>query len=282
MTKITTKQTKIAKTIKLYIGGEFPRTESGRSYPINFYKTNKLYANVCLASRKDFRNAVTVAKDAQASWQNKTSYNRGQILYRMAEMMQARSEELETCLVHTLGQTNINAEKNVANAISALVYYAGFCDKYQQVLGAVNPVSGPHHNFTTTEAVGVVGLIAHEKFDLVNFVAQLAAIIVSGNTVVALLSKDGSALLAPLASHMEVNSICCQLKDKKIIADLRVASAANLKRIHYQPVANTSLESLTQFLEFKTVWHPIGSKDQVSNWSITIDLQSLDFSYSIT
>ena len=277
---------KIAKTIKLFIGGEFPRTESGRSTPVYLHKTKKLYANICLASRKDLRNAVTAAQSAQAGWQSKSAYNRSQIIYRMAEMLESKRDEFNEALVATIGLTASQASKSVDASIEALIYYAGFADKYQQVLGSVNPVSGPHHNFTSTEAVGVVGLIASEKFDLAAFVAQLAAIIVSGNSVVALMSEAGSALLSPLAetlatsdlpkgvinllsgsteelykyfgSHMEIQSLSVQLSDKKKLAELKTLGAENMKRV-ISPVKNSvSLEHLMGFVEFKTVWHPIG------------------------
>src|ERR1041385_7704325 len=144
---------RVAKTSKLFINGEFPRTESGRSFPVYFAKTKKIYANLCLASRKDFRNAVTAARAAQKGWASKSAYNRSQILYRMAEMAEGRSAELKEILCETLGLPAAAAEKQVGDAINALVYYAGFSDKYSQVIGAVNPVSGPHHNFTTPEPV---------------------------------------------------------------------------------------------------------------------------------
>lgn len=277
---------KIAKTIKLFIGGDFPRTESGRSVPVYIYKTKKLYANVCLASRKDLRNAVTAAQSAQAGWQNKSAYNRSQILYRMAEMIEGKRQEFIETLTATLGLSKSNADKSVDKAIDALIYYAGFADKYQQVMGSVNPVNGPHHNFTSTEAVGLVGLICSAKFDLSEVVAQIAAIISSGNSLVALLGSDGSALLAPLAevfatsdlpkgvvnlltgsteelfrqfgSHMEIQSLSCQLKDRKILGELRTMAAANMKRIVPPVKDQLSLEHLISYVEFKTVWHPIG------------------------
>lgn len=280
----------IAKTIKLFIGGEFPRTESGRSAPLYFHKTDakikKIYANICLASRKDLRNAVTAAQAAQPGWQSKSAYNRSQILYRMAEMTEAKRQEFIQVLTETLGLTRIQADKSVDQAIDALVYYSGFADKYQQVLGSVNPVSGPHHNFTSSEAVGLVGLICHTKFDLAEVVAQIAAIIVSGNSLVALLAYEGSALLAPLGevfatsdlpkgvinlltgnleelykqfgTHMEIQSLSCQLKDKKTLGELRLMSAANMKRLVPPTKDLLSLEHLMSYVEFKTVWHPIG------------------------
>lgn len=285
-TKSNSENLKIAKTIKLFIGGEFPRTESGRSAPIYIHKTKKLYANICLASRKDLRNAVTAAQSAQAGWQSRSAYNRSQILYRMAEMMESKREEFVEVLTETLGHTKTNANSSVDKAVEALVYYAGFADKYQQVLGSVNPVSGPHHNFTSTEAVGLVGLICNSKFDLADVVAQIAAIISSGNSLVALLATEGSALLAPLAevfatsdlpkgvinlltgsteelykqfgTHMEIQSLSCQLQDKKILGELRSMAAANMKRVVPPVKDSLSLEHLTSYVEFKTVWHPIG------------------------
>ena len=277
---------KIAKTIKLFIGGDFPRTESGRSVPVFKYKTKTLFANVCLASRKDLRNAVTAAQSAQAGWQNKSAYNRSQILYRMAEMTEGKRQEFIETLTATLGLSKSNADKSVDKAIDALVYYAGFADKYQQVMGSVNPVSGPHHNFTSTEAVGTVGLLCSSKFELSDVVAQIATIISSGNSLVALLGSDGSALLAPLSevfatsdlpkgvvnlltgsteelfrqfgSHMEIQSLSCQLKDRKILGELRTMAAANMKRIVPPVKDQLSLEHLISYVEFKTVWHPIG------------------------
>lgn len=283
---LSTDNLKVAKTIKLFIGGEFPRTESGRSAPVYIHKTKKLYAHICLASRKDLRNAVTAAQSAQPSWQAKSAYNRSQILYRMAEMTEAKRQEFIETLTETLGHTKAHAEKSVDSAVTALVYYAGFADKYQQIMGSVNPVSGPHHNFTSTEAVGLVGLICHSKFDLGDVVAQIAAVILSGNSLVALLAAEGAALLAPLAevlatsdlpkgvvnlltgsteelyrqfgTHMEIQSLSCQLRDRKVLGELREMAAANMKRIVPPVKELLSLEHLISYVEFKTVWHPIG------------------------
>lgn len=286
MTGLNQNNLRVAKTIKLFIGGEFPRTESGRSTPIYQHKTKKLYAHVCLASRKDLRNAVTAAQGAQNSWQKKSAYNRSQILYRMAEMMESKREEFVETLMMTLGHTKTSAEKSVDKGIDSLVYFSGFADKYQQVLGAVNPVSGPHHNFTSTDAVGVVGLLCSEKFDLGDVVAQIAAIICSGNSLVTLLSAEGSALLAPLAetfatsdlpkgivnlltgsvdelykqfgTHMEIQSLSCQLKDSQKLGEIRTMAAENFKRVVAPIKKPLSLDHLMNYLEFKTVWHPIG------------------------
>lgn len=296
MSGLNANNQKIAKTIKLFIGGEFPRTESGRSFPVYVKSKGKtqgkskektLYANLCLASRKDFRNAVTAAQGAFSSWSSKSAYNRCQILYRMAEMAEGKRAEFVEILMETLGQTKAQAELSVNAMTDAFVYYAGWTDKYQQVMGSVNPVSGPHHNFTSPEPVGVVGLIADTNFNLGSLAAQIAAIIASGNTVVVLMTEIGSACIAPLSevfatsdltkgsvnlltgsldelykqfgSHMELQSISYQASDKKILSELKTMAAENMKRI-VPPIKNDlSLENLTSFVEYKTVWHPIGN-----------------------
>ncbi len=286
--KTTTSTTlPVQKTIKLYINGEFPRTESGRSTEIFFNKSKKHFAHLCLGSRKDFRNAVTAAKEAGDGWQGKSAYNRGQILYRMAEMMQTREAEFVQMLVDLTGATASNAQKEVSQAVDAFIYFAGFSDKYQQILGAVNPVSGPHHNFTTPDSMGVVTLIVDKNFELSKLTAQIAAIIVSGNTLITLLPIEANgALLAPLAevfatsdlpkgvinlitgsldelstvigTHMEVNAISCQITNDKLLGEFKFQSVDNMKRV-ISPNANPqSLEHLMQYLEYKTVWHPIG------------------------
>lgn len=275
----------IAKTIKLFIGGDFPRTESGRSFPVYLHKTKKLYANLCLASRKDFRNAVTAAK-AASSWETKSAYNRGQILYRMAEMFEGKRGEIAEILKSTMGFTETAAQKAMDESAQAFVYYAGFTDKFQQVMGAVNPVSGPHHNFTTSEPVGTVGLLCGEKFDLKKIVAEICAIICSGNTVVALLPQEGAAVMAPLsevfatsdlpkgvinlltgdfkelykhfASHMEVQSLSYQGGSKEALAELKTLAVENMKRIVSPSSKTLGLENILNYVEFKTVWHPIG------------------------
>ena len=277
-------QSLVAKTTKLFIGGEFPRTESGRSFPVYVNGTKTVYAHLCRASRKDLRNAVTAAQGALSGWAGKSAYNRGQILYRMAEMMEGKRTEFAEVFTATLGYKKPEASKAVDSAIDALVYFAGWTDKYQQVIGAVNPVSGPHHNFTTPEPVGVVGMIADRKFDFGALVAQIAAIVASGNVVVTLLSEKGAAVLAPLAevfatsdlpkgvinllsgnveelyqqfgSHMEIHSVNCQ--DSKFLAEIKTLGAENMKRVVPPTNEASSLETLLNFVEYKTVWHPIG------------------------
>lgn len=280
---------KIAKTIKLFIGGEFPRTESGRSVPVYVAKSKKLYANLCKASRKDLRNAVTAAKEAQHGWSARSAYNRTQILYRMAEMTEGKREEFIEVLTNTLGYTKVLADKAVNEAVDAFVYYAGFADKYQQMIGAVNPVSGPHHNFTSSEPVGLVALVCNSKFNLGNMVAQIAAIIASGNSTVVIMAEEGAATLAPLSEvlatsdlpkgvvnlltgdltelythlgqHMEINSLSYQGSNKKLLGELKEMAAGNMKRVITPVTAKDmlSLDHLVSYVEYKTVWHPIGN-----------------------
>lgn len=279
---------RVQKTIKLFINGEFPRTESGRSSEIFYHKSKNHFAHLCLGSRKDVRNAVTAAKDAGHGWEAKSAYNRGQILYRMAEMMQTRHNEFVQMLIDLSGETTSNAKKEVDDAINSFIYFAGFSDKFQQILGSVNPVSGPHHNFTTPDCMGVVTLLVDHQFTLATLTAQIAAIIVSGNTLVVLLPINGrGAILAPLAeifatsdlpkgvvnlitgsleelssvigTHMEVHAISCQINDKELLGNFKFQSVDNMKRIISPNSQPQSLEHLMQYLEYKTVWHPIGN-----------------------
>jgi acyl-CoA reductase-like NAD-dependent aldehyde dehydrogenase len=277
---------KVIKTFKLFIGGEFPRTESGYTFPVHQFKSKTVYANLCQSSRKDFRNAVTAAQTALPSWQSKSSYNRAQILYRMAEMMESQRQEIQEILQVTLGRTAIQSKAAIDSAVDSLVYYAGFADKYQQVMGSVNPVSGPHHNFTSCEAVGVVVHLPSEKFDLATLVAQIAAIICSGNSLVSLLAEEGAAIVGPLSEifatsdlpkgvinlltglrdglikqvgeHMEIHAISCDLTNKKTQGELREMSAGNFKRFQIPRKRAQCLDNIVDFVEFKTVWHPIG------------------------
>ncbi len=277
---------KVAKTIKLFIGGEFPRTESGRTLPVFEDGSQNLYAHICRASRKDYRNAVTAAREASGGWAHRSAYNRSQILYRMAEMMEGKRHEFVDVLSSTLGQTASEADAAVNGAIDALVYFSGFCDKFQQLMGSVNPVSGPHHNFTTAEGVGVVTLIADEKFSLADLAAQIAAVIATGSVLVVLMAEEGAAVLAPLAevfatsdlpkgvinlltgqlselaqqigAHMEVQSLSYQGRDEKVRKELITLAADNMKRVVGRVKAPLSLEHLLCYVEYKTAWHPVG------------------------
>ena len=222
----------INKTYKLYIGGKFPRTESGRYYAINNSKGN-LIANMCLATRKDFRNAVVVARKAQNSWADTTALNKGQILYRIAEMLEGRKDQFIKELVMQ-GETEEKAKNEVEMSVDRLVYYAGWSDKYQQLFSSVNPVSSSHFNFSNLEPVGVVSIIAPEEQSLLGLVSVIAPAIVGGNVVIVLASENKpltaisfaevlnssdvpggvvniltgkqSELISHMASHMDVNT----------------------------------------------------------------------------
>ena len=257
----------VSKTYKLYVGGSFPRSESGRSYAAEG-------ANVARASRKDLRDAVRAAREAFPKWASMTAYNRGQVLYRVAEIMEGRRAQFAEL---------IGNEAEVDAAIDTWVWYAGWADKLAQVLGASNPVSGPYFNFTVPEPTGVVGVVAPEEPALAGFVSRLAPVIVGGNAAVVVASEKRplaavtlaevlatsdvpggvvnvltgrKAELSPvLASHMDVNAV--DLSGAEDRAELERLAADNVKRV----VSNGDGESLwhvAAFLELKTVWHPIG------------------------
>ena len=259
----------VRKTYKLYIGGEFPRSESGRSYEAEG-------ANVARASRKDVRDAVKAARGAQGGWAGRTAYNRGQVLYRMAEMMEARRALLA-------GLCDGDAE--VDAAIDRMVWYAGWADKLAQVLGSSNPVSGPYFNFTVPEPTGVVGILAPESPALLGLVSRVAPAIVGGNAVVVVASESrplaavelAEALatsdlpggvvniltgfkgeLGPwLAGHMDVNAIDVGGMNGDA-AELERLAAENVKRVVRGSGDGQSLWEISAFLELKTIWHPIG------------------------
>ena len=259
----------VKKTYKLYIGGGFPRSESGRTYEAQGQ-------NVARASRKDVRDAVQAARGAQPKWAGATAYNRGQVLYRIAEMMEARVPEFaQLC----------SGEDEVHRAIDRWVWYAGFADKLSQVLGGTNPVAGPYFNFTIPEPTGVVATIAPDEPPLLGLVSRIAPVLTGGNAVVALASETRPlaaielaeaiatsdvpggvvnlltghrAELAPwLASHMDVNAIDVTGADG-LRADLETAAAENVKRVVSGKPDSQSLYEISAFLELKTVWHPIG------------------------
>ncbi len=278
----------IHKTYKLYIGGKFPRTESGRYYAIN-NRQGKLIANMCLASRKDFRNAVVVARKAQSSWANVTALNKGQILYRIAEMLESRKEQFIAELI-TLGETKIAAQKEVEIAIDRLVYYAGWSDKYQQIFSTVNPVSSSHFNFSSLEPVGVVAIIAPEKQGLLGLVSMIAPAIVGGNTVIVLASENNpltaisfaevlnssdvsggvvniltgkkGELISHMASHMDVNTIIYCGKEEKNIKMINEIASNNIKRTVFYKKRDWSSDQsespyfIEKMQEIKTTWHP--------------------------
>jgi acyl-CoA reductase-like NAD-dependent aldehyde dehydrogenase len=278
----------VIKTIKLFINGQFTRTESGRSFQYLPEHLDKPVARLCLASRKDFRNAITAAQNAFSSWSARTAYNRSQIIYRLAEMAQARQKELSEALVTGLNLDNESALKEVQQAIDNLVYFAGFTDKYQQVIGSVNPINGPHHNFSTPESIGVTALIdLNDTMTFSNFMSHLASIIATGNTVVALMNPRVPHLLAPLseilatsdipagvvnlltghyeelaqviATHREVRALSFQSNDTKELFHIKQNAADNMKRVVPYRQGKPSLAYLKDYIEIKTIWHPIGT-----------------------
>ncbi|MEV0796715.1 aldehyde dehydrogenase family protein [Kribbella sp. NPDC050281] len=278
------------KTYKLYIGGAFPRSESGRSYVVNNAK-GKFLANASQASRKDARDAVVAARKAFGGWSGRTAYNRGQVLYRIAEVMEGRHEQFSSEVALSEGLSISKARAVVDASIDRWVWYAGWADKLAQVVGSSNPVAGPYFDFSLPEATGVVAVLAPQESSLLGLTSVIAPAIVSGNTVVAVSSYErplpavtlgevmatsdvpggvvniltGSASeVGPwLASHMDVNAIdLCGIEDPDEARDLEAASAENLKRVR-RPAEEDWTESpglsrLTQYLELKTVWHPIG------------------------
>lgn len=273
----------VMKTYKLFIGGAFPRSESGRSYEVNDAKKNFL-ANVALASRKDLRDSVVAARSAFDGWSHATAYNRGQILYRIAEMMESRRGQYSAEISALEGCTTKAAEKQVSDAIDLWVWYAGWTDKIHSVLGSTNPIAGPYYNFTSPDSLGVIGVVAESKSSLLGLVRTIAPIIAGGNTCVAIASErrplpaitlaevlatsdlpagvvnilTGSQkeLVPWLASHMDVDGIDISGVHQSSELELRIAGTENLKRIHR--FTSDSPDRISAFLEFKTVWHPIG------------------------
>ena len=279
------KTSSVPKTIKLFINGQFPRTESGRSLLLTD-DNGELYANICQASRKDLRNAVVAGKKAQISWSEKTAYNRGQILYRMAELLASRRLEFEQIEQSLFSKNSEDAKKQIDQAIDVLLYYAGFADKFVQILASINPVSGPFHNFSAPDPMGVVAIITDRDFNLASALDRLASAIISGNTIVAFLQNKGAAYLAPLgeicatsdippgvvnlisgiseellphfASHMEIQAISLSHKEGQQSKDIQIAAADNMKRVVFQGDEKKCLQNISQLVEIKTVWHPIG------------------------
>jgi acyl-CoA reductase-like NAD-dependent aldehyde dehydrogenase len=274
----------VNKTYKLFIGGAFPRSESGRVYEIKG-ANKKFIANPALASRKDLRDAVVAAKAAHSGWANATAFNRGQILYRVAEIMQGRSDQFidEICALE--GVTTKVAKVQVEETIDTWVWYSGWCDKLSSVSGSLNQVSGPFYNFTTPEALGVVAIFAENKPSLLGVVRTLAPVIASGNSAVLIASESyplpaitlsevlatsdvpagvvniltGKITeLAPwIGSHMEIDGVDVAGLSKKQEEELKLVGADNLKRI-FRFTPTNHPERILSFMEQKTVWHPIG------------------------
>ena len=284
----------VRKTYKLYIGGAFPRSESGRSYVVSDSKGSFL-ANASQASRKDARDAVQAARKAFGGWSGRTAYNRGQVVYRVAEVLEGRRAQFVDEVQRSEGLGKRAAENVLDLSVDRLVWYAGWADKITQVAGGANPIAGPFFNFSMPEPTGVVAVVAPQQSSLLGLVSVLAPVVVTGNTAVVVTSYErplpaitlsevlatsdvpggvvnmltGSAAeIAPwLASHMDVNAIdLAGVEDPELARSLEEAAAENLKRV-VRPgafgatndwTAEPGTERLTSFLETKTVWHPIG------------------------
>ncbi|MFM7599558.1 MAG: aldehyde dehydrogenase family protein [Actinomycetota bacterium] len=283
----------VRKTYKLYINGAFPRSESGRTYAVSDAK-GRFLANASLASRKDARDAVVAARAAQAAWWKATAYNRGQVLYRIAEMLEGRRAQFEDELAKAEGLSGRKAASVVDAAIDRWVWYAGWSDKIAQVLGSSNPVAGPYFNFSVPEPTGVVAAIAPQRSSLLGLVSVVAPIIVGGNACVVVASQDRPlpaitlaevlatsdlpggvvniltgrpAEIGPwLASHLDVQSLDLTGVDVDALAtEMQVSAAVNVKRVLNPPrrepdwSEDPGLGRIRQFVETTTVWHPIGT-----------------------
>jgi acyl-CoA reductase-like NAD-dependent aldehyde dehydrogenase len=281
----------ITKTPKPYVGGAFIRSESGRTFPVSD-SSGRFFANVPQCTRKDLRNAVESAAKSGPGWAKRTGYNRGQILYRLAEMLEARRQEMIDTLVRFGGSKSASL-REVDVTVDRLVYYAGWADKYEQVLGNVNPVAAPYFNFTVTEPMGVVGVIAPDTSPLLPLVSLIAPVIVSGNTVVAVVSEKvpypaillgemlatsdlpggvvnlltglRKELVPTMATHTHLRAIVAvaNADEQKALA---IGAAESVKRTYFVDAAEDwwnegrqSVHAIRRTLEFKTTWHPIGS-----------------------
>ncbi|MBS1643274.1 MAG: aldehyde dehydrogenase family protein [Bacteroidetes bacterium] len=286
---VTNKRVEVLKTYKIYIGGQFPRTESGRYY-VAKTKAGQALANACLSSRKDFRDAVSAARNAFGGWSARAAFNRSQILYRIAEMLEGRKIQFVDELIKQ-DATPAQAEAEVNTAIDRLIYYAGWCDKYQQLFGTVNPVASSHFNFSVPESTGVVAIVAPQHNSLIGLVSVIAPVIAGGNTCVVLASETKplcaitfaevinssdvpggvvniltgkpSELVKYFADHMDVNAtIYCEHDEtnKKLIQE---KASLNVKRVLlYDSIDWNSNEAESPYLildtqEIKTTWHPI-------------------------
>ena len=286
---VSNKRVEVLKTYKLYIGGQFPRTESGRYYVATNAGGQQL-ANVSLGSRKDIRDAVVAARSAFKGWSARAAFNRGQILYRMAEMLEGRKAQFMEELI-SQDQTRAQAQKEVNTAIDRLIYYAGWCDKYQQLFGTVNPVATSHFNFSVPEPTGVVAAIAAQDSSLIGLVSVIAPIIAGGNTCVVLASESKplcsitfaevlhssdlpggvvniltgkvAELASQFAAHMDINAVIYCGEDDAVQKELQQKGAVNVKRIHIYKNINWLSEKgqspyfIMDAQEIKTTWHPI-------------------------
>ena len=294
MAKKKESRLKVLKTYKLYIGGKYPRTESGRYLTFNNPK-GEFVANICHASRKDFRDAVLAARKAQGGWAGRVAFNRSQILYRMAEMLEARRASFESALVEHAGYKAADAEAEVDCAVDRLVWYGGWADKYIQVFGSTNPVASSHFNFTMPEATGVVAIFAPTNAPLLGLISAIAPVIVSGNATVVMVDADNGPtiamefaevlnnsdlpggviniltghrdeLLGHVSGHKDVDAIACYGGDADFRKSLSLEAAESVKRVHFYDDVSAkdwrkddaqSPYTIMPFVEFKTAWHPI-------------------------
>jgi aldehyde dehydrogenase (NAD+) len=282
----------ITKTPKVYVGGAFIRSESARTFPIKD-ASGAFFANIPQCTRKDLRNAVEAAAKAGPGWARRTPYNRSQILYRLGEMLESRATEMADAI--SLGGSSDAAAREVAASVDRLIYYAGWADKYEQVLGSVNPVSAPYFNFTVAEPMGIVGVIAPSDAPLLGLISLVAPVITSGNTVVALASESSPfpaivlgemlatsdlpggvvnlltgfhrELVPTFATHAHLRAISAvaNAEERKVLA---LGAVESVKRTHLAKAEEgqdwfsdgaQSLYAIRNFLEFKTTWHPIGA-----------------------
>lgn len=284
------KRVDVLKTYKIYINGSFVRSESGH-YTILKNKNGDQLANVCRSTRKDFRHAMVAARGSQGGWGGRSAYNRGQILYRMAEMLEGRRAQF----IHELsleGASAKKAEAEVDASIDRLVYYAGWCDKYQQIFSSVNPVQSAHFNFSMPEPTGVVSIIADDKSSLIGLVTMIAPVIAGGNTCVILASERNamsacsfaevihssdvpggvvniltglkSELISHMSSHMDINAIVYSDNDADAKKEIQENASLNIKRVVFRDSDDWMSEAhehpytILDFQEIKTTWHPVG------------------------
>jgi acyl-CoA reductase-like NAD-dependent aldehyde dehydrogenase len=288
----------VRKTYKLYIGGAFPRSESGRSYVVRAADGSPV-ANACRASRKDLREAVRAARKAAGGWADRTAMNRGQVLYRVAELMEGRRDQFIAEVAQAEGVREAKAREVVARAIDRWVWYAGWADKISQVLGSANPVAAPYFNFTIPEPTGVVGIVAPEPSSLLGLVSRLAPPLVAGNAVVVIASETRplpavtltevlatsdvpggvvnvltglkDELVPVMAGHVDVDAMDVWGVPEALRTDVELIAADNVKRLSRRPAgmsdarfdwlddrATERPEWIAAFLEMKTVWHPVG------------------------
>jgi len=296
----------VTKTPKIYVGGQFIRSESGRVFPVREAGGGRreagsgkreagLLGNIPQCTRKDLRNAVEAAAKAGPDWAQRTPYNRGQILYRLGEMLESRSSEIAESLVVSGASTKATAAKEVAASVDRLIYYAGWSDKYEQVLGNTNPVAGPFFNFTVAEPMGIVGIIADDEFPLLGLLSQIAPVIIAGNTCVCLASQEypypaitlgellavsdlpggvvniltgfRKELVPTFATHTHIRGLSAVVnqEEKK---QLQLGAAESIKRVRARKREDRldwfagksqSVYEIRDFVEFKTTWHPIGA-----------------------